>query len=177
MPTDYLLVALFGLVAGAGELVTRYRDAPWLVVRRAAGAVYLAANALSGVFALFVVQALDIRFGPADPSTAADQLRWGRVLLAGFSGVALLRSALFTARVGDRDVAVGPAFALKALLDALDRAIDREQALRRGEVLDALRRASRPTRDHSDSSPPTASGSCRTCRRRSRRRSAGRSTC
>ena len=134
---DYGTVVLLGLLAGIGELFTRYRDAPSVVLGRRAGLTYLAVNGAAGAIALLAVRALDLRTGPAVGSPT-DRERWGLVLLAGFSAMALLRSSLFTLRVGDRDVPIGPAAALKAILDVLDRAVDREQAARRDQFLDTL---------------------------------------
>lgn len=132
---DYGTVVTLGLLAGVGELLTRYRDAPGVVLRRPAGVTYLAVNGLAGAVALYAVRAIDLR-AAGTPGLTGDG--WGQVLVAGFSAMALLRSSLFTLRVGDRDVPIGPAAALKGILDVLDRAVDREQAVRRDQFLDAL---------------------------------------
>lgn len=128
---DYVLVCLFGVLAGAAELLSRYRDAPFRAMRRRFGIIYLAVNAAAGVAGLLAVHALDLRFGLEDGT----RLRWTRVLVAGFSSVALFRSSLFTVRAGDRDVPIGPAAALQQLLLTLDREVDREQADRRTTFL------------------------------------------
>jgi hypothetical protein len=129
---DFTLVSLFGVLAGSAELLSRYRDAPFWAMSRRFGLIYLAVNAVAGVAALLAVRALDPNFGPGDP----DRVRWTRVLVAGFSAVALFRSSLFTVRVGDRDVPIGPAAALQQLLATLDREVDRHLAGRRTTFLD-----------------------------------------
>jgi hypothetical protein len=131
---DYTAVALFGLVAGAAEIVSRYRDAPWTAVRRFPGIVYLSINALAGMGGLLAVEALDLRFG----FQPGEQLRWARVLVAGFSSVALFRSSLFTIRAGEKDVPIGPAAALQAILATLDRDVDRKQASDRDRFVESL---------------------------------------
>jgi hypothetical protein len=128
---DFSLVCLFGVFAGAAELLSRYRDAPFRAMRRRFGVIYLLVNAVAGIAGLSAVHALDLRFGVEDGS----RLRWTRVLVAGFSSVALFRSSLFTVRAGDRDVPIGPAAALQQLLITLDREVDREQADRRTAFL------------------------------------------
>ena len=51
-----------------------------------------------------------------------------QVLLAGFGTMAFFRTSLFTLRVGEADVAIGPAAVLQVILDAADRACDRFRA-------------------------------------------------
>ena len=51
-----------------------------------------------------------------------------QVLLAGFGSMALFRTSIFTLRVKDTDVAVGPAAVLQVILAAADRACDRQRA-------------------------------------------------
>lgn len=131
---DYAVVALFGLCAGTAELLSRYRDAPKTAIGRWPGLAYLAVNALAGVGGLAVVELLDLQFG-LEPG---EKLRWVRVLVAGFSSVALFRSSLFTVRAGDKDVPIGPAAALQAILATLDRAVDRKQAEDRDEFVGNL---------------------------------------
>jgi hypothetical protein len=131
---DYVIAACFGIVAGAAEILSRYRDAPFTAVRRFPGVVYLLINAAAGSGGLLAVEALDLRFG----LEAGEQLRWTRVLVAGFTSVALFRSAFFTIRSGDKDVPIGPAAALQAILSTLDRAVDRKQASDRDVFVDSL---------------------------------------
>ncbi len=128
---DFALVSLFGVLAGGAELLSRYRDAPFWAMSRRFGLIYLAVNAAAGVAALLAVRAMDLTFGQGDP----ERVRWMRVLVAGFSSIALFRSSLFTVRVGDRDVPIGPAAALQQLLATLDREVDRVQADRRTAFL------------------------------------------
>jgi hypothetical protein len=53
------------------------------------------------------------------------------VLAGGMAAMALFRSSLFNVRVGDGDVGIGPNGILQVLLDAADRAVDRNRALPR----------------------------------------------
>lgn len=132
---DYLWACAFGAVAAVGELLSRYRDAPWRAVRQLPGVLYLVVNALSGVFGLWVVYLLNLKFG----LTEEDAIRWVRVLADGCSSLAILRSSVFVVKAGDKDIPIGPAAALQAILTSLDRAVDRANAARRARfVADVL---------------------------------------
>ena len=157
---DAMAVLIVGGVVGAGELVSRYKTNPWRAVQSAPGMLYVTVNGLAGVLALALLYAGDIRFTidttppqkqatPSDgkppelkveprPSSfwdAETQLRFLRVLVAGFGAMALFRSSFFNVRVGDRDVPVGFNIALQVILTAVDRAVDRLQGLHRHEVV------------------------------------------
>src|SRR5207249_7959686 len=117
------------------ELVARYRDAPGSALRNAAAGLYLAINAAAAVAALGLVQAFNWTFGAGGGS----ELRWTRVLVAGFGAMAIFRSSLFIVRAGEQDVGVGPSGFLQVVLNATDRAVDRRRAgARAGEVSRAM---------------------------------------
>ena len=60
------------------------------------------------------------------------------LLLAGTSAMAFLRTSVFTARVADQDIAVGPNLLLQVMLSACDRAVDRSMAKPRAKGASAL---------------------------------------
>ena len=123
---DWLLVGLVGALVGIGELVSRYRDAPDRALRTPAAYLYVGLNVGASVAALGVARAFGWTFGVAEANPTA--LRWTQVAVAGFGAMALFRSALFNVRVGDQDVAVGPASFLQIVLAAADRGVDRLRA-------------------------------------------------
>jgi hypothetical protein len=59
-------------------------------------------------------------------------------LVAGFGAMAFFRSAVFTARVGNSDIGVGPASVLQLIMNAVDRACDRARAQPRAEFISRL---------------------------------------
>jgi hypothetical protein len=133
---DYGLVAIFGVLVGASELVSRYRDAPWNAIRNPASAAYVAVNALAAAATLALLRIFDVTFGIQDVTGQ----RAVQVLVSGFSAIAVLRTSLFIVRVGGRDVGVGPATLLQVLLFATDRDVDRRRAQQRAKaVTDALK--------------------------------------
>jgi hypothetical protein len=132
---DYIAVALFGLLVGAGELVARYKDAPERALRTLPALLYAGINLAAAVAALAVIRVFGWTLGGGDPG----QVRLVQVLVAGFASMALFRSSLFNVRIGDADVPVGPASFLKVILEAADRGVDRERAEARvPEVMEAM---------------------------------------
>ncbi|HUE02105.1 MAG TPA: hypothetical protein VMR62_21225 [Bryobacteraceae bacterium] len=120
---DYLLVAILGAAVGGAELVSRYRDAPYIALRTRPAWLYLSLNVAAAALALMLVGAYGWTFGASGVS-----LRWTQVLLSGIGAMALFRTSLFTVRAGDRDVGIGPGSFLQTLRDAADREVDRVRA-------------------------------------------------
>src|SRR5205807_1037822 len=61
--------------------------------------------------------------------------RLTQVLLAGFGAMAFLRTSVFTLRVANHDVGIGPSALVQSLLRAVDSAVDRLRALNRDQVV------------------------------------------
>lgn len=122
-----VLASLLGAVAGAAELISRYRDDPIDAVTSAAGLFYITLNALIsacayGLLTQYATQLI--------PSVASDPLM--RALISGLGAMALLRSKFFTVRTEKgEDVPVGPDIVVRAFLEAADRGVDRTRASRR----------------------------------------------
>ncbi len=132
-----VVVFALGALTGFAELIGRYRDEPIRAVAARPGLVYMLINALAAVAAFAVIRAFDWRFGlAADASDAAVSTL--QVLVAGLAAAALFRTSLFTARIGDQDVSVGPSAVLDVLLRTVDRAVDRRRGIARLAVVAAL---------------------------------------
>lgn len=134
MLPEYLVVAGLGAGVGGGELVSRYKDAPGRAVWTLGAAAYISLNAVASLSALALLHIFGVDFG-----LSGDDRAWTQVLTAGFGAMALLRSSIFIARVGDQDVPVGPAALLTQFLEAADRSVDRHRARERakesGEIM------------------------------------------
>jgi hypothetical protein len=118
---DLAIVAWFSGFVAYAELVSRYLDSPARLVGAPPTPFYLLINMAAGIAALLIVKKLGIFTGTKAPRLYA-------ILLAGFGAIAFFRSSLFTVRVGDTDVGIGPSALLQSLLSASDRMIDRDQA-------------------------------------------------
>lgn len=123
--SPYLYVGLIGLIVGTTEVLSRYRDSPWKALLNAPAAIYVLVNVVASLLALLLIVVFNWKF-TADPSSSQEQ--WVRVLLAGTGAMSFFRSSLFTFRVGDKDVPIGPGLIFQVLLDVTDRAVDRARA-------------------------------------------------
>jgi hypothetical protein len=117
---DYLLVGLLGGLIALGELATRYRDRPLVALRVPGPYVYVGVNVAASIGALALIRHYGWTF-----DLDGEAARTTRILIAGFGAMAVLRSALFVVRVGDRDVPVGPGAFLSGLAEVADSAIAR----------------------------------------------------
>ncbi|MDJ0643780.1 MAG: hypothetical protein QNJ15_13280 [Erythrobacter sp.] len=135
---EYLAVALIGGILGSCELLSRYRDEPVKAVLNLAAVCYILVNVVASILALYLIKVFDVDFGlSADEGTKEQVLR---VLLAGLAAMAFFRTSLFTARVADQDVPLGPGYVLQVLLNVTDRAVDRGRAKPRAEEIAEIMR-------------------------------------
>ncbi len=127
-------VAFFAGAVGFAELTERYRDDPARLFAADPTIMYVAINVAAGIAALALVKEFQV-FSDTQPHAQVYE-----VLLASFGSIAFFRSSLFTARVGDKDVDVGPATLLKSLLETSDRMINRSQARERADDASVIMR-------------------------------------
>jgi hypothetical protein len=125
--TAYLVVAIIGLFVGVAELVSRYRDEPVGVIVSGPAGLYAAINLGCACLALYLTDVFHWRFG-LDPEEEETIVRATQVMVSGLAAMALFRSSLFNIRVGEGTVGIGPSGVLQVLLDAADRAVDRNRA-------------------------------------------------
>jgi hypothetical protein len=133
----YVITALVGSVVGVAELTSRYRDEPTSLVRMASAWIYLGINAGASVGALLLVRSFGWTFGVDAAAVVPTQ-----VLTASFGAIALFRTSLFTLRVADQDIAIGPSVVLTSLLATMDRHVDRRRGRARsaavGEIMNGV---------------------------------------
>jgi hypothetical protein len=116
---------MLGLAVGTAELVSRYKDSPFRAVATAPAILYLGINVLASVSAFAAIRQFHwLNTADSDPTNTIVL----QALVAGVSAMAFFRSSLFTVRVGNLDIGVGPAAFLQIILNAADRACDRERA-------------------------------------------------
>jgi hypothetical protein len=131
---DYGAVAVLGALVSLGELVSRYRDSPRLSLLGSFAAwLYCILNAVVSISALRLMNVFNLTFGQT-----GDALHCMRILAAGVSAIAFFRTSLFTVRVGDQDLGVGPVSFLQVILGAVDREVDRRRASGRAQEVGPL---------------------------------------
>lgn len=132
---DFVIVGVLGGAVGIGELVSRYKDAPLRALFTRAAVLYAGVNVVAALALLGLAKAFGWNFG-----ATGEAARWTQVLASGFGSMAIFRTALFTVRVGDEDVSIGPSGFLQVILRAADRSVDRTRAAARAiEVEGAMR--------------------------------------
>lgn len=118
--------------------MSRYRDEPSTLGGIFSAWVYVLINAGASAVALLLTHVFGWTFGAAGDAVGPTQ-----VLVASFAALAFFRSSLFTVRVGDTDVSVGPAAVLTTILGAVDRDVDRHRAEdRSAQVVDIMGKVS-----------------------------------
>jgi hypothetical protein len=131
---QYASVGFFAGAVGFGELIARYRDDPSSLLGMRPASAYICLNVASGIIALALVQ----EFQVISPQNANRLMV--ETLLAAFGAVAFFRTSLFTARVGETDVGIGPSTLLKTFLEGSDRLVNRTQATDRADAVAACMR-------------------------------------
>jgi hypothetical protein len=127
---DWALAFFIGMGTSLIELLSRYRDEPIKVIATSQFAwVYLLLNGLMGIGAHAVL--LDSGFTTIDTATSRASLAVG----SGVSAALILRSRVFTARLGDEQVSIGPGYIVDQLLGIIDAQIDRRRALQRVSIV------------------------------------------
>jgi hypothetical protein len=128
----YWVAAVFGMVVGASEIVSRYRDEPMSAVLSLPGLFYLTIN---GAIAAAAYHLLDHYQSAIFP--AFQKNRPGLTcIVAGFGAMAVMRSKLFHLKTpGGEEVAVGPDAVILVILRTVDNAIDRWRSVSRQSLV------------------------------------------
>lgn len=128
---NYIIVICIGLATGATELMSRFQDRPFAALTSKPGLAYMALNGGAAALAYYLMVWWNI--GGSQAPGGGGEIQ--RVLIAGAAAMAFFRSGFFTTRVNDKDVSFGPNLVLQVVLDALDRAVDRERANQRARLI------------------------------------------
>lgn len=140
----YLSAAAIGVLAALTELLSRYRDDPWVAATSVSALAYLAFNGAVAALTLFLIR----RVYPIHELVAGrPTMDLGEVvtevLVAGAASMAVMRSSFFTARVAGQDVEIGLAGIIQIFKNTIDRDVDRLRAGPRAtEVAAAMREVS-----------------------------------
>jgi hypothetical protein len=138
---DWIAVAALGGLVGLGELIARYKDAPFRAVLTLPAFLYVVINVVAAIGALFLIRAFGWEFGiggQQDQPPSEITVRITQVMVAGLGAMALFRSSLFITRIGGQDVGVGPSSFLSIMLKACDDGVDRERAKVRADWVNQI---------------------------------------
>ncbi len=135
----YLGVALLGIFFGACELIPRYKDAPFRVLRLPVAQSYLALNGAVALAAYALVEQFGWTVHLSGPGNEGATSTLATVIVSGLGAMMVLRSAVIKVPGPDKEQSVGLAVLVEILMRALDRQIDRENAVLRGKVVREIR--------------------------------------
>lgn len=122
------LCACFGASVGAAEIVSRYKDEPFIAIMSPPGLRYLGLNAGMSLAAFYVLYHFRQTIMIEDPLTMS--------IVAGFGAMVVMRSKLFNFKTEKGEsYAVGPDAVLSTFLASVDRQIDRYRASRRQDLV------------------------------------------
>ncbi len=124
------LTAAIGLAVGVSEILNRYQDEPFKVLKTFPALAYVLVNALAAILALVFVDAFQWIDNTGDIRSFLT-----RVFASGLGAMAIFRSALLTVRIGQRDVGIGMQALLTMFLESVDRAVDRGRAVERAKFV------------------------------------------
>lgn len=134
---DWLVVSISGLLVGAGELVVRYRNAAPRELFSWPAFFYSAVYVVCALVALVLTRASGLTFG-LNPQEAATELRITQILVAAFGSTLFLHSSLFSLRIGDQEVEIGPNSVRLAIRSVVDSYVARAAAQRRVEAVSRI---------------------------------------
>jgi hypothetical protein len=126
----FVAAAYIGALVGMGEIIARYRDAPDRALRTMPAGLYILINAFASIVAMYVVWTFNLAPAASGARTLIQQ-----IFLAGFGAMALFRTSVFTVRVADHDIGIGPVAFLQIILGATDRDVDRIRAEARATAI------------------------------------------
>ncbi len=124
----YFSVFMLGVITAFAEIIGKFRDEPLKAFRTPHAVAYHTLNGLISVFALYLLRISDVAFSSPLEIVQA-------VVLAGLGSMLLMRSRLFTMKVGGDDMAFGPEQLIKTYFSFMERAIDRVRAQSRAEFV------------------------------------------
>jgi hypothetical protein len=130
MNAAWILTICLGGLFGIAELISRFRDEPFKVLKGTISAWgYILLNMGIAAAAFYFLTKTDL-FGTAQ----ADLLK--AALTAGLGSSLLMRSKFLKATISGKEVAVGPEIIINVLLETLEKRIDRERALARKRLVE-----------------------------------------
>lgn len=130
---NILIVFLFGALFGFAEILqrypgTKYNFKVWMSY------VYIALNGIVAVLALFVIR----YFKDPDNLLIFDSFEIIDILIAGFAGMMVLRSSIFSIKHNDETVEVGLATLFQVFLNAVEKRMKNKAAALRLERIEKI---------------------------------------
>ena len=130
---SYVAVGTIASAVSLIEVLTRYPNASRQIAKEWAVWTYLGIHVVASLSVLWLLNNYLPLSLELEQTGNAEII--GKVVVAAFGSLALIRSTVFQARVGDRLIDIGPHAFVTALLNATDRSMDRRHAQYRSAVV------------------------------------------
>jgi hypothetical protein len=136
----YVIAALLAYFVSLAELLTRYKDDPWVATTSLPSLIYTIINALLAVAAVWLLlNYFPHAFSdvPNSDNAGASKEPYDPIkvaLVCGFGSLAVLRAGVLKVRIHHSDISVGPAILIDQVLKIVDRLIDRKLADKRSTI-------------------------------------------
>jgi hypothetical protein len=125
----YFYTFLLGFITAFTEILGKFKDEPLRALETIQGFLYHVFNGAVAAFSFYMLQVFDA----VALTTESDRVK--AVFFAGLGSMVIMRSKLFTARINDEDVAIGPEQVIKVFFHFMEQAIDRVRAQARIDLV------------------------------------------
>ena len=119
---NYILAFAIGATVGWSELISRYKNRPFNILRYGSSLLYIAIN---GIISLGVFSALENTESVKQLSNQSDLIK---VIITSSSAMAIMRTSLFNFKHNGKDISAGPVIITEIFLNAAIKACDQDQA-------------------------------------------------
>jgi hypothetical protein len=124
----FFFVFILGMLTAFAEIIGKFPDEPIKSLKTTHALCYHVFNGLIAMLALYILELADVAH-----KTELDQVKI--VAVAGLGAMMVMRSKLFSVKVGNEEVSVGPDQVIKIFFNFMEDAIDRVRAQSRIEFV------------------------------------------
>jgi len=128
--TSYAITIFLSLLVAFAELFTKFKDEPFYILKRLPAWSYILLNMAISCICLYVLTQTTL-FDTADKLEGIKA-----ALTAGLGSVILMRSKFLKVSINGKDAAIGPEFIINVCMETLEKAIDRDRALTRKDLVE-----------------------------------------
>ena len=131
--SSYFAVGSIAAVVTLIEVLTRYPDARRRLAKEWAAWTYIGVHVAASFGALWLLNNYVPWSSETDQPGTTQAVT--KIVVAAFGSLAIIRSSVFQARIGDRVIDVGPHALVAALLETTDRSMDQRHAEHRSAMV------------------------------------------
>ncbi len=128
--TPYSLTILLSLMVSIAELFSKFKDEPLYILKKLPAWFYILLNIAISCICLYILTQTTL-------FDTTDQLEGIKAAItAGLGSIVLMRSKFLKVNINGKEAAIGPEFIINVCLETLERAIDRDRAHTRKDLVE-----------------------------------------